>query len=110
MGDIVVRIREQGARGDIKAAEQASGISRATLWRRAKLADHRDLIEHERPANVTEALRLVERAKPDEPGPEEAADEPAAKRKGGRPKRDLAEVLAERLRSTAASLASLGAM
>src|SRR3954447_8024976 len=61
IGDIVVRIREWGDRGDLKAAVEATGMSAPTLWRRAKLAGHRQVVERERPANLTEALRLVQK-------------------------------------------------
>src|SRR5690348_15846455 len=72
MGDIVIAIRERGSRGDQKAAAKAAGMSVATLWCRAKLAEHRDLVERERPANLTEAFRLVKRAEAEEEAEEKA--------------------------------------
>jgi hypothetical protein len=105
IGDIVVRIRERGDRGDLKAAVEATGMSAPTLWRRAKLAGHRDVVERERPANLTEALRLVQKLEAEaKAGDEEQGDEPQPSR-GGRPKRDPLEVLTEQLRNAAGLLA-----
>jgi hypothetical protein len=103
MGDIVIAIRERGSRGDQKAAAKAAGMSVATLWRRAKLAEHRDLIERERPANLTEAFRLVKRTEAEEKA--EGGGEAGEKPTRGRRKRDPLEVLKDRLCSAVATIA-----
>jgi hypothetical protein len=104
MGDIVLALR--GDRGAIKAAVEVTGLSAATLWRRAKLAEHRAEIEAAKPANLTEALKLV-KALEAAAGEEEVEE---AKPKRGRPKRDPLEVLKEQLHATASKLAMSGAV
>src|SRR5690348_4264216 len=107
MGDIVVAIRERGSRGDQKAAAEAAGMSVATLWRRAKLAEHRDLIERERPANLTDAWRLVKRLEAEGKAEGEGGEEKPAR---GRRKRDPIDVARNLLCSAVADIARHGTM
>jgi hypothetical protein len=104
MGDIVLALR--GDRGALTRAIEVTGLSKTTLWRRGKLAEFRAEIEEAKPANLTEALRLVKKLEAETEAAGGENDTDAEKpNKGGRPKRDPLEVLKEQLHATASALA-----